>query len=91
MMPIQLQERLEQLLSFARNPNWPITAPENLACAKELVNTVHSLGHLEPVEYKAHMQQITAITLIIKERALNRIAEICCAYETEKPLTSEDF
>lgn len=43
-LPPKLQERYELLMGFAKNPNWQLTAQENLASARELVDTAYHLG-----------------------------------------------
>lgn len=50
-----LQTRYEELLSFAKNPNWPLTALENLAAARELVDTAYTLGAIDPGPWKAYV------------------------------------
>lgn len=50
-----LQERYEQLVGFAKNPNWPLTALENLAAARELVDTAYVLGAIDPAAWKAYV------------------------------------
>lgn len=52
-----LQERYEQLLGFAKNPSWPLTALENLACARELIDTAYVLGAIDPGPWKAYVTE----------------------------------
>jgi hypothetical protein len=58
MLATNLQQRFDQLLSFAKNPDHPLTAHENIAAARELIDTVHMLGLLTPDQYFAYHQQI---------------------------------
>lgn len=67
MMPDTLQDRLKLLLDLAKNPAYPLTAGENIAAAKELIDTVHVLGHLTGVEYKAHHLQANAVSLMVRQ------------------------
>jgi len=50
-----LQDRYEQLMGFAKNPNFKLTAQENLAAARELVDTAYVLGTLDPSAWKAYV------------------------------------
>lgn len=76
MMPPILQDRFEQLLSFAKNPVFNFTARENLARAKELVDTLHLTGYLTGIEYNAHHAQITVIQLMVGTAELKRAAHL---------------
>jgi hypothetical protein len=72
MMPIILQERFEQLLRFAKDPAFRLTARENIAAAKELVETLMSTGHLEIIEYKAYRSMITTAGIMVGNDELRR-------------------
>lgn len=50
-----LQERYEQLIGFAKNPSWPLTALENLAAARELVDTAWVLGAIDEPSWRAYV------------------------------------
>ena len=76
MMPITLQERFEQLLSFAKNPAFRLTARENIAAAKELVETLMSIGHLEIIEYKAYRSLITTAGIMLGTAELKRSSHL---------------
>ena len=51
MMTPHLQQRFEQLLRFAKDPQYAVTARENVAAAKELVETLYSVDLLDTSEY----------------------------------------
>lgn len=50
-----LQDRYEQLMGFALNPNYKLTALENLAAARELIDTAYVLGAIDPTPWKAYV------------------------------------
>jgi len=75
-MPSILQDRLEQLLGFAKNPVFCFTARENLARAKELVDTLHLTGYLDSVEYSACHSLITTAGIIVSTAELKRSAHL---------------
>jgi len=76
MMPAILQERFEQLLTFAKSPEFRLTARENIAAAKELVETLMSTGHLEIIEYRAYRQLITTAGIMVGTAELKRSAHL---------------
>lgn len=51
MMTPHLQQRFEQLLRFAKDPQYAVTARESVAAAKELVETLYSVELLTTAEY----------------------------------------
>lgn len=50
-MNIHLLQRLQLLLQLARDDRLCVTSRENLAAAKELVDTAHILGDIDSEEY----------------------------------------
>lgn len=56
-----LQERFEQLLGFARNPNWSITALENVAAARELADTAYTLGAIDTAAWKSYVTETNLV------------------------------
>lgn len=54
-LPLVLQDRYEQLMAFAKNPNWKLTAQENLASARELVDTAYHLGSIDEGPWQAYV------------------------------------
>lgn len=76
MMPNALLERFQQLLAFAKNPEFRLTARENIAAAKELVETLLHTGHLNIIEYRAHHQLITTVGIIVGTAELKRSAHL---------------
>lgn len=76
MMPPLLQDRFNQLLDFAKDPSFRCTRKENLAAAREMVETLLHTGHLSTIEYRAHHQQITTIKLMIGAEELKHVADL---------------
>lgn len=76
MMPPALKKRFEQLLGFASNDTYRITAHENIAAAKEMVETLFHTDHLTSAEYLDLHEQIRAIRLAVNESELNRISDL---------------
>ena len=74
MMPSTLQDRFEQLLGFAKNPVFCFTARENLARARELIDTLHLTGHLTGIEYNACHSLITNVVTIVSIAEMKRAA-----------------
>lgn len=54
-LPPVLQDRYEMLISFAKNPNWPLTAQENLCAARELVDTAYHLGAIDAGPWQVYV------------------------------------
>ncbi|MNI80944.1 hypothetical protein D3C73_1375160 [compost metagenome] len=76
MMPTILEERFQMLLTFAKDTSLCSLARENLAAAKEILNTLLSTGHLEMVEYKAYWSLCTTAGIIISTEELQRAAHL---------------
>lgn len=51
-MNIHLLQRLQLLLQLVKDDRLCVTARENLAAAKELVDTAHMLGDIDSAEYR---------------------------------------
>lgn len=71
MTPV-LQQRFEQLLTFAKDPALRLKAGENLAAARELVETLIHTGHLSAPEYKAYHSLITTTGIMVGTAELKR-------------------
>lgn len=56
-MNIHLLQRLQLLLQLVRDDRLCVTARENLAAAKELVDTAHMLGDIDYTEYR-HLRSL---------------------------------
>lgn len=54
MMTPHLQQRFEQLLSFSTDPKYTVTARENVAAAKEMVETLYVSDLLSTPEYNEY-------------------------------------
>lgn len=52
MMPIYLEQRFHLLMEFAKDTKNLNVARENLAAAKELVDTAHMLEDIDSAEYR---------------------------------------
>lgn len=70
-LPLPLQERYEQLMGFAKNPNWKLTALENLASARELVDTAFHLGAIDDGAHQAYIVE----TNIAKREAMAGVVQ----------------
>ena len=87
MLPIQLLEHLQLLLNFAKDPAHRLTARENLAAAKELVNTAHTLGAIDGDEYRSLRLLCAGATLIVDNAELER-AQAAVSLVVPKTYTS---
>lgn len=76
MQPI-LQERFDQLLGFIKNEQFKLTISENVAAARELLDTLLHSGLLTPDEYRAYHAQIRTALLAAGAIQLKR--------DTDKP------
>jgi hypothetical protein len=56
-MNIHLLQRLQLLLQLVKDDRLCVTARENLAAAKELVDTAHILNDIDSAEYR-HLRSI---------------------------------
>lgn len=72
MMPIFLEQRFRLLLELAKNMKNPAVARENLAAARELVDTLFATGHLDIVESRAYRQTCTAVQVVISRAEISR-------------------
>lgn len=73
MMTPHLQQRFEQLLRFARDPAHSLNAYENIAAARELVETLQSSGLLSIPEYNEYRAQVTKDRLIVDAAVQRRV------------------
>lgn len=74
MSPI-LQQRFDQLLELAKEPKFSAVARENLASAKELVDTLLAVGLLLPEEYRAYRAQVATTAEVIGAVELKRATD----------------
>lgn len=74
-LPPALQERYEQLLSFAKNPNWKIAAQENLASARELVDTALQLGAIDVGPWQAYVIETNIAKLECLDGIMSRAVD----------------
>ena len=73
MMTPFLQQRFEQLLRFAKDPAHNLTAYENIAAAREMVDTVHMCGLLTSEEYNEYRALVTTARLVVSAAELKRV------------------
>jgi len=71
-LPPELQDRYELLMGFAKNPNWKLTAQENLAAARELVDTAFHLGAIDDGPWKRYVIETNIAKLECLEGILGR-------------------
>lgn len=72
MMPIYLEQRFRLLLELAKNPSMPTVARENLAAAKEMVDTLFAVGYLDAIESKSYRSLCTAVGIMISRAEIIR-------------------
>lgn len=81
MMPIYLEQRFQLLLSLAKEGDDLHIARENLAAAKEMVDTLFSVGHLDVIESRAYRQLCTTVQIMVSTAELKRSAGLPKTYE----------
>lgn len=79
-MPPILEERFQLLLSLAKDPKFHALAMENLAAARELVDTLLATGHLMEPSYKAYRLMCTTAAIIISTERLARSVDLPKTY-----------
>lgn len=72
MMPIFLRERFEQLLGFAKDSRYKVTAYENLAAAKEMADTLFHCEFLTIDEYNELRACVMCVQLVVSGAELKR-------------------
>lgn len=72
MMNQPLQQRFDMLLNHAKDPKFSLIAMENIAAARELVDTLFSSHLLEPDEYRAYHSQVTAAKVVVHAAQLKQ-------------------
>lgn len=68
-----LQQRFDQLLAFAKDPAHNLTAYENIAAAREMVDTLHMSNLLTTVEYNEYRALVTTARLVVDAAVLKRV------------------
>lgn len=76
MMQPQLQERFDLLLRQAKDPRLESLARENLAAARELINTLLAVGLLLTEEWKAYYSQVETAMIKIGAVELKRVTDL---------------
>lgn len=71
-MNILLLQRLQLLLQLIKDDRLCVTARENLAAAKELVDTAHILGDIDSVEYRHWRSLCTHAHIDVSNSELDR-------------------
>lgn len=72
MMTPHLQQRFDQLLRFAKDPAHNLTAYENIAAAREMVDTLHMSHLLTSEEYNEYRALVTTARLVVSAAELKR-------------------
>ena len=72
MLSDQLQERFDFLLTYAKDPEYKLIAMENIAAAREMIDTVFSSGLLGAGDYRAYQSQVSTAQLIVTAAQLKR-------------------
>lgn len=73
MMPIYLEQRFHLLLNLAKDGKFSLVARENLAAAKEMVDTLFATGHLTIGESRDYRSACTAVGIMISRSELERL------------------
>ncbi len=73
MMRPHLQQRFDQLLAFAKDPAHNLTAYENIAAAREMVDTLHMSDLLTSVEYNEYRATVATARLIVSAAVMKRV------------------
>lgn len=90
MMNAHLQQRFDQLLDFIKDRQLKSLTGENIAAAKELVETVMSCGLLLPDEYRAYHAQIDTAKLVAGAQQLRRESDRRQEHTDVRPAVAED-
>lgn len=72
MMRQHLQQRFDQLLGFAKNPKHNLTARENIAAAKEMVDTLFVSQLLTSLEYHEYRALVMTAQLVVSAAELEK-------------------
>lgn len=73
MLSPELTQRLNLLLDFAKNPSHNLTARENIAAAKELIDTVLACRLISLDDYKALRSRVIAAQVEVSNAELARV------------------
>lgn len=76
MMISSLQQRFDQLLRFAANPAHNLMAHENIAAARELVDTLKAVGLLSEAEHNEYRAAISLVRLAVSAAELKRAEDV---------------
>ena len=72
MMNVHLQQRFNQLIEFAKDPQYCLIAMENIAAAREMIDTLYA-SHLLPTDdYKALHAKVTSAQVIVSAAQLKK-------------------
>lgn len=72
MMQQPLQQRFNRLLDYIKSPSLRLLVGENVAAAKELIDTLLMCGLLLPEEWKMYQAQVEAAKLVAGAVELKR-------------------
>jgi hypothetical protein len=71
-MNATVQERFDTLLGFIKNTSHKLTVRENVAAARELLDTLLNTQLILPDDYRAYNAQIVSAKLVASANALPR-------------------
>lgn len=75
-MNIHLLQRLQLLLQLVKDDRLCVTARENLAAAKEIVDTAHLLGDIDVSEYRHLRSLCTQAHIGVSNEELDRARSV---------------
>jgi hypothetical protein len=72
MLSDQLQERFDMLLTSAKDPAFKLIAMENIAAAREMLDTLFASDLLGAGDYRAYQSQVSTAQLVVTAAQLKR-------------------
>lgn len=82
MMQTILRQRFTLLLDLAKDPRYQLVARENIAAAKELVDTLLACGMILPDQHRACRAEVFGASSVIGAAELKRGADARKTTET---------
>lgn len=72
MMPIYLEQRFQMLLNLAKESRYTEVARENLAAAKEMIDTLFAIGEIDIDESRAYRQLCAEVQIMVSNEEHRR-------------------
>lgn len=72
MLSHYLQQRFDMLLASAKDPEFKLIAMENIAAAREMLDTLFSSDLLGALDYRAYQCQVSAAQALVTADQLKR-------------------